>query len=519
MRWHLAFVVLLLPAPLAAQEISYPRQVDAAPPHAVAVTVYRNPEPDGEGEIDPNWPQGFALITETRRVTLPAGRSRLRFAGVAESMIGVSAVVRGLPGGIAEQNRDAALLTPASLIDGSLGNRVTIRRTDRNSGVVREEEAILRTGADGGVVLQTATGLEGLRCSGLSESLSFASLPSALRDGPTFSIDTDSSIETTVEVTLTYLATGFEWTADYVLRVDPVQQRLSLFAWATLANGNSANFPNARLSLVAGNLEYTRAQNQRADMPPLSLRCYPLSDPRSWGAGIPPPAALAAMSSEDGMEDIIVTGSRRSASLAMSAAALASEQALGDLVLYQTPFNTTVAPASQKQVALLDVANIPYRLIYVARNYGESGDDPTQAVLRFANQRGTPLARALPSGRVTAYQQVDGQTLPLGQSAIADAPPGRDVEVEVYRSELVTVRIDEDEEASGRSRMGTARVVNATPRPANVEIRFDPGNYEQQRLTTQRGTALLRREGYAYLTVIVPANSERLVSYRVVEMN
>src|SRR3546814_18688021 len=75
-------------------------------------------------------------------------------------MIAVSAIVTGLPGGVVQKNRDAALLSPARLLDGSLGNRVHIRRPDGATGKVTEEEAIIRSGAAGAVVVQTAAGSE-----------------------------------------------------------------------------------------------------------------------------------------------------------------------------------------------------------------------------------------------------------------------------------------------------------------------------------------------------------------------
>ena len=76
----------------------------------------------------------FALISETRRVTLPAGETELRFEGVAGGIMPQSAIVTGLPEGIIERNRDAYLLSPATLLDRSLGLRVHLRRTSRATG-------------------------------------------------------------------------------------------------------------------------------------------------------------------------------------------------------------------------------------------------------------------------------------------------------------------------------------------------------------------------------------------------
>ena len=195
-------------------EAAVPTVVSPAP-DTVSVTVYRDPNRRG-GRVDPRWLQGYALISEKRRVHVPQGASVLRFEGVADGMIAVSAVVSGLPGGVDEKNRDARLLSPAALLDGSLGNRVHIRRTDRATGAVTETDAVIRSDARHAVVLQTAQGVEALRCSGLPETLVYDSIPEGLSAKPTFTVRTSAPQETDAEVTLTYLATGFDWSAHYV---------------------------------------------------------------------------------------------------------------------------------------------------------------------------------------------------------------------------------------------------------------------------------------------------------------
>ena len=57
--------------------------VDASVPEALSVTVYRDPERGPGEEMDRDLPRGFAMISETRSVTLPPGESTIRFEGVA----------------------------------------------------------------------------------------------------------------------------------------------------------------------------------------------------------------------------------------------------------------------------------------------------------------------------------------------------------------------------------------------------------------------------------------------------
>src|SRR3546814_18775754 len=94
--------------------------VVASAPSALSVTVYRAPDRDA-GSIDLDDLGGFALISETRTVHLPAGVTRLRLEGVADGIDAATAILTGLPGAVTEKNRDAARITPLALLDASLG--------------------------------------------------------------------------------------------------------------------------------------------------------------------------------------------------------------------------------------------------------------------------------------------------------------------------------------------------------------------------------------------------------------
>ncbi len=86
------------------------------------MTVYRAPD-RGSGSIDLDELQGFALISETRTVHLPAGLSQLRFEGVADGIEPASAIVTGLPAGVIEKNREGKLLSPSALIAAARASR------------------------------------------------------------------------------------------------------------------------------------------------------------------------------------------------------------------------------------------------------------------------------------------------------------------------------------------------------------------------------------------------------------
>ena len=346
-------------APLAAREA-----VEASAPAALAVTLYRDPNRGMHEAMDRDWPQGFAMITEKRTVTLPPGESTIRFTGVAEGMVAVSAIVTGLPGGTIEKNRNADLLSPAALVDGTLGNRVTVTRTDPATGEQVAEDAIVRTRADGGLVLQTSQGFEAVRCSGLPETLSFDRVPAGLSAQPVFSVDTRDPNGGTYAIELTYLAWGFDWQAHYVATLDEPRRddkmKLRLISWLTLLNDNGQSFPDAELLVIAGRLNVVSNFQGLADPPdarPLALTCYPFG---STAAGSPveefqrlpmpplpaPPASGAIMVTARRMERADFAAN--SPVTTVDEAMLAQEEALGDLKLYRVPEPVTVAARSLK---------------------------------------------------------------------------------------------------------------------------------------------------------------------------
>src|SRR3546814_9998222 len=53
-------------------------------------------------------------------------------------------------------------LSPAGLVDAYLKRRVTLRRTDRATGKIREQEAVIQAGPTGGVIVETDAGFEAL---------------------------------------------------------------------------------------------------------------------------------------------------------------------------------------------------------------------------------------------------------------------------------------------------------------------------------------------------------------------
>ncbi|WP_374395253.1 DUF4139 domain-containing protein [Sphingopyxis sp.] len=516
MRRIAPLLLILAASPAAAQPV-----VTSAAPDKVSVSVFRDPDRAEGGEIDPDWLQGFALISEQRTIDLPAGESVLRFEGVAEGMVAVSAIVTGLPGGVVQKNRDAALLSPASLLDGSLGNRVHLRRTDRATGKVTEEDAIIRSGPQGAVVLQTPAGYESLRCTGLPETLVYDGVPAGLTAKPTLSVTTRSPDARRVTVTLTYLATGFDWASNYVARVAPDGKTLNLFAWLTVANSNGESFPDANLSALAGTLNIETPFGDLAEPPPqprLDLSCFRTGSGRN-GIQPPPPPPPPAAPMAGGYADessIVVTAQRRQEKLMdvpIAVTAIAELEDLGDLKLYRVPMPVTVAANGQKQVALLVKDKVPFQTIYRLRDClrCEPKEQQTEIVLRMENKEPGKLGVPLPSGQVAVFERAMGRELLAGEGMMRDHAVGETVNLVIGESSQVLVTAD-NYYAPGRGGDDyRLTVTNANPFAVRIEFGFE---IDDMKGLDSRIRKLPRRDGLPTWIVDVPANSARSFDYR-----
>ena len=497
-RFATGLLLIALPSLAAAQQI-----VVSPRPDKVTVTVYR--DPNGRGAMELGWLNGFALISETRRVSLPAGESELRFEGVAGGLIPQSAVVSGLGDSVSEKNRDAKLLSPGTLIDAYLGQRVHLRRTSRATGKVIEQEAVIR-GSGQGIVIQTDQGVEALRCTGVNETLTTPSVPADLSAKPTLSVRARAERPVETDVILTYLTSDLDWRAHYVATLAADGRTLSLFAWLTLANGDETGFANADTMAVAGRLNRENAERLQPEFRPISIECWPsgttsdgLDQEGGYGISPPPPPPPPPAPMAERSEAIVVTGSR----------IMAQREDLGDLKLYRIPIPVTVAAHSQKQVALLERPQARVADLFRWDTSFENDTDEPQAarrLLKMDNRKANGLGLPLPAGSFTLYTMRDGRPFMLGEGQMSDRAIGEIVEVDL--SDAPGVRVSQRQvERKGKNRETVVTVTNDQSVPARFEARFGDE-------TKPIGGAVKRRDGYWVWEVLLPANSTRTLTLR-----
>ena len=490
--------VLGLCAPALAHSV-----VNSPAPDRVAVTVYRNPD-RGLEPLNLEWLGGYALVSETRRVRLPAGESELRFEGVTSGIVPQSAIVTGLGEAVLEKNRDARLLSPGALLDASLGERLLLRRTSKATGEVREQEAIVRATADG-VVIQTEAGIEALRCTGLSETLIAREVPPDLSAKPTLSVRVRSPQPVERDVTLSYITNNFDWQADYVAELSDSGDRISLFAWMTLANGDRTGLADAQTQAVAGKLNRERVFVDPGQAKPISITCWPQGTTSDIPLDAVPVHAVA-------QEDIVVTGMRASAPPPPPPAPerggddyVATEERLGDVWLYRVPITVTVAGRSQKQVALLRQPSVKIASILRLRPH-EAENPEVERVLITRNRPAEGLGLPLPAGKVALFGRSGDRRILIGEGRIDDHTLGEKVEIAVSTSTGVIA--EHRQVGRGSSYHHELTLTNDLRQPRVVEVELPLG------ARALSGGRLMKRDGWMLWRVTVPANGSAELSYR-----
>jgi hypothetical protein len=464
-----SFVVALLASttlvhPALAQETTE-RRVTLADQTAVAIAIYND---------------DLALVRDSRRIALERGRNRLALVDVSGKLRAETALLAPLDGTqirLIEQNLEFDLLTPAKLLEKSVGKEITIVKTHPQTG----EETRLRA-----LVLSTASGVV-LKIGNEIHTtppgrIVFDSVPPNLRDRPTLTIDLEADRAGTVAAELTYLTGGLSWSADYVAQLNDKEDRLDLSGWVTLVNRSGTSYRSAKLQLVAGDPNRVRAGMARERM-----------DERR------PATPKSAMRSE----------------------------AVFDYHLYELDRPTTIAENQQKQVALLTangvVAQKEYRLEsvgqYYRSRYTVPGTLKADIWIHLANTKESQLGLPLPRGVIRVYKRDSaGKAVFVGEDQINHTAEGERIRLKVGQAfDVSGIRTQTDfkSEVSWNIYESAYRLElnNAKNEPVVVTIAEQiPGDWQviQQSLPHGKVTSNL-----AEWKVPVPAKGKAELTYRV----
>jgi len=214
----------------------------------------------------------LGLVKDQRQLKLPKGVNELRFMGVASQIIPTSVHIKSLVNPdsllVLEQNYEYDLLNPQKLLDKYVGKEVKL--FTKNPYTEREEvvTATLLSN-NGGPIFKIGDEIT----YGHPGRVIFPGVPEDLMAKPTLVWLAENNLLNGQKIEASYLTNGINWRSDYVVTLNDRDDKADLAGWVTIDNKSGTTYRNAKLKLVAGDvnrvkdeLEYKRGMLQVAEM-------------------------------------------------------------------------------------------------------------------------------------------------------------------------------------------------------------------------------------------------------------
>ena len=254
---HPAPLVLIIATIFSTAALSAPAETSvtiysSAKPGTLSPASFRN---GGEGFIIP----GYAMVRKDGEASLVNGRTIVRIADVPAlidpTTVGFESLTDPSDTRVVEQSFEFDLTSTDKLLQKYLDREVTIEQI-RGTGF--ESTTGILIGTQGGLVLRMSDG--SIRTINAYSGMKLQSLPGGLISKPTLVWDIAAKRAAMHRVRYSFQTGGITWWADYNLTVSEGADgcKLDLGAWVTIINQSGASFDNAKLKLVAGDVQ--RAQ-------------------------------------------------------------------------------------------------------------------------------------------------------------------------------------------------------------------------------------------------------------------
>lgn len=333
----------------------------------VAVTVYN---------------QNLALVRETRQLEIPSGLSTIAFTDVAAQIDPTSVHFKSIdaPGklNILEQNFEYDLVDAQKIMGKYIDHKI---RLVLEKGEVFDGTLLSTSGSN--VVLKSHDGRIQVVQTGSIQHFDFPELPEGLITRPTLVWSVQNKGSSDQKTELSYLTRGMNWHAEYVAVAAADDKSIDLSGWVSLENRSGATYKNARLKLVAGDVNLVQEQARRGRMV-------------------------------------------KYAEQALAAADQFEEKSFFEYHLYTLQRQTTLKQNQTKQISLFPAARTATEKIYVydGNMYGKK----VRVHLAFQNRKKDGLGLPLPKGKIRVYKEDDDGSLEfIGEDLIDHTPENENV--------------------------------------------------------------------------------------------
>ncbi len=458
--WVCAVSVVLWTGTAAAAETPMERK-------SVEVTVYNN---------------SLAYVRELLNVPVAQGSGVLRLENIPASLIPESArfapVTKGDKFQLLEQNFQFDLANQTTLLEKYIGKKMKLQvwheYQDRKEEV--EAELLSTDGPIYRVGTEIFVGHPGLKI--------MPELPEGLSLRPALVWSYENPVSEKKDFELTYLAGGISWNADYVLTLEEKSMTADLSAWVSLDNRSGARYENARLKLIAGNVERAAPK-----MAPMMMR------------------GMMAMAADGGAEAF-------------------QEQTVFEYQQYTLKRPTTLMNNEKKQILFIQGGPAAVEKEYRADSsnaYGQYDSSqkmktPVGVYLRFKNTKKNGLGMALPAGTIRVFvKTADGSSQFSGENTINHTPKEEEISLKTGEAfDLVVERRQSDyQQISNQMSESEWEITLKNRKESDVTILLAEQLYGNWKILSHSHPYEKKNAFALEFKVPVPAGKEVKVKYRV----
>ncbi|MDH3788750.1 MAG: hypothetical protein OES53_09310 [Xanthomonadales bacterium] len=436
---------------------------------------------------------GYAIVRHDRPYDIEKGLHSLRVADVASLIDPTTVTFSSLDQPqtqVLEQSFQFDLVSQAKLLQKYLGQQVTVElpRGDH----VSLAEGILLSAGDGLTLQMNDGSVQAIRNYG---NIRFSELPGGLITRPTLEWLLTSPTKGPQQTRISYETRGMTWWADYNIVLDESEGcSMDLSSWVSIINQSGATYNNARLKLIAGDVNRAEPKVQRRD-------------------------AVYKMAMAEEADGFV-------------------EQSFFEYHMYTLGRKTDLPNHSTRQIQLFPAAreiacekelvfaptmDMPYRgYQQYDQEYGRYGNGDVNVYLRFNNESAQNLGIPLPAGRIRVNQldANDGNLEFIGEDVLDHTPRNEQVLIEMGNAfDVVGERKQTDfrVDVGSRNLWETFEIRLRNHKDEKVSVAILENLYRSANWTIEKSSQAHTKENSSRIRfdVTVPADGEQVIRYTV----
>lgn len=335
--------------------------------------------------------ENLGIVKEKHSVNLEKGINYVNLIEVA-TQIDPSSVNVDINANLLEQNYQYDLASMQSILQKFIDNEIILTGKTEIIGKlisISGNEIVIQT-KDGGITM----------IPNINEyQLKVNKLPDNLKTKPTLEWKINSDKKSNEEINLTYKTGGMAWNAKYVGVLNADETKLNLNSWVDITNNSGASYKDAKLKLVAGNVNLVKDNIYQYDE-----------------------VMMMKATMQRDAEQVNF-----------------AERTLMDYHIYELDRTSDILNNEKKQIALFNSNDIKVVKKYNYKANGNNQNGKATINVEFVNNKENGLGIPLPKGVFSIYKEDNNSNELVGEDRIEHTPKEEKISLKLGEAFDVTI--------------------------------------------------------------------------------